>query len=132
MKDIEFAFEYENVASFDRLSEAEMLAFLQPVSYPKVNSYTPARGWPRPPSWPWEWPQDPTWTPPSACETCGLIECTCLAGLHQNRHRVVDYGSKGRGIQARAASGGGLAFAKGDYIQEMVGEAKPLDWSTGS
>ena len=131
-KDVEFTFEYDNVTSFDHLSEAEMLALLQPVSYPKVNLYTPDHDWPRPPSWPWEWPQDPTWAPPSACETCGIEECTCLAGLHQNRHRVVDYGSKGRGIQALAASGGGLAFTEGEYIQELVGEVKPLDWSTGS
>ncbi|RAQ98941.1 JmjC-domain-containing protein [Stemphylium lycopersici] len=129
---VEFTFEYENVVSFDRLSEAEMLALLQPVSYPKVNSYTPDHDWPKPPSWPWEWPQDPTWAPASACETCGIEECTCLAGLHQNRHRVVDYGSKGRGIQALAVSGGGLAFTEGEYIQELVGEVKPLDWSTGS
>jgi hypothetical protein len=95
-KDVEFAFEYENVASFDGLSEAEMLALLQPVSYPKVSSYTPAHGWPRPPSWPWEFPQDPTWALPCVCETCGLVECICLAELHQNRHRIVDYGSKGR------------------------------------
>ncbi|CAI9635563.1 unnamed protein product, partial [Alternaria burnsii] len=52
-KDVEFTFEYDNVASFDHLSEAEMLALLQPVSYPKVNSYTPDHDWPRPPSWPW-------------------------------------------------------------------------------
>jgi hypothetical protein len=122
VKDVEFTFEYEDVTSFDHLSEAEMLALLQPVAYPMVNSYTPDQGWPRPPCWPWEWPQDPTWAPPSACETCGLIECTCLAGLHQNRHRIVDYGPKGRSIQARAALSGGLAFTEGDYIQEMVGE----------
>jgi hypothetical protein len=131
-KDVEFTFEYENVTSFDHLSEAEMLALLQPVSYPKANSYTPDDGWPRPPSWPWEWPQDPTWAPLCACEVCGVEECTCLAGLHQDRHRVVDYGSKGRGVQAWAASSGGLAFTNGDYIQELVGEVKPLDWSTDS
>jgi hypothetical protein len=83
VKDVEFVFEYENVASFDGLSEAEMLALLQPVSYPKVNSYTPAHGWPRLLSWLWEWPQGPTWAPPSACETCGLVECICLAELHR-------------------------------------------------
>jgi hypothetical protein len=132
VKDVEFAFEYENVASFDGLSEAKMLALLQPVSYPKVNSYTPAHGWPRPPSWPWDWPQDPTWAPPSACKTCGLVECICLADLHHNRHRIVDYGLKGRGIQARATTSGGLAFTEGDYIQELVGEVKPLDWPSGS
>jgi hypothetical protein len=129
VKDAEFAFEHQDVTSFDRLSEAEMLALLQPVSYPKVNSYTPARGWPRLPSWPWECPQDPTWAPPSACEAYGLVECICLAELHQNCHRIVDYGSKGRGIQARAALSGGLAFTKGDYVQELVGEMKPLDWT---
>ena len=134
VKDVEFAFEYEDVTSFDGLSEAKMLALLQPVSYPKVNSYTPARGWPRPPSWPWEWewPQDPTWAPPGACEACGVVECVCLAELPQNRHRIVDYGPKGRGVQARAALSGGLAFTAGDYIQELVGEVKPLGWSGGS
>ncbi|KAF1828911.1 hypothetical protein BDW02DRAFT_574466 [Decorospora gaudefroyi] len=50
MKDVEFAFEYKDVTSFNCLLEAKMLALLQPVSYPKVNSYTPARSWPRPPS----------------------------------------------------------------------------------
>jgi hypothetical protein len=32
-----------------------------------------------------------------------------------------------RGIQARAALSGDLAFTEGDYIQELVGEVKPLD-----
>ncbi|RMZ74108.1 transcription factor jumonji [Pyrenophora seminiperda CCB06] len=132
MEDVEFTFEYENVTSFDRLSEAEMLALLQPVSYPKVNLYMPDNSWPKPLSWLWEWPQDPTWAPLSACETCSLVECICLSSLHQNRHRIVDYGLKGRGVQARAALSGGLAFTRGDYIQELVGEVKPLDWPTGS
>ncbi|KAI4940767.1 hypothetical protein J4E91_011254 [Alternaria rosae] len=132
VKDVEFAFEYKNVTSFDGLSEAKMLALLRPVSYPKVNFYTPARGWPRPPSWQWDWPQDPTWAPSSTCEICGLIDCICLADLHHIRHRIVDYGLKGRGIQARATTNGGLAFKEGDYIQELVGEVKPLDWPSGS
>ncbi|KAI0570582.1 JmjC domain-containing protein [Pyrenophora tritici-repentis] len=122
MEDVEFTFEYENVTSFDHLSEAEMLVLLQPVSYPKVNSYTPDYSWPKPSSWPWEWPQNPAWAPLSACETCSLVECICFSRLHQNRHRIVDYGLKGRGVQARAALSGGVAFTRGHYIQELVGE----------
>jgi hypothetical protein len=128
-RDVEFAFEREYLASFDRLLEHEMVALLQPVSYPKVNSYTPDSAWPKPPSWPWEWPMDPTWAPLDDCEICSSDDCNCLSDLPQDRHRIVDYGPKGRGIQARGASSGGLAFREGEYIQELVGEVKPLEWS---
>jgi hypothetical protein len=40
-QDIEFMFKYNNITSFDDLSEAEMLVLLQTVSYLKVNSFTP-------------------------------------------------------------------------------------------
>jgi hypothetical protein len=43
VKDVEFAFEYKNVVSFDDLLEAKILALLQPVSYANVDSYTSAR-----------------------------------------------------------------------------------------
>jgi hypothetical protein len=132
VKDVEFTFQYKNVTSSDNSSEAEMLALLQFVSYPKVNLYTLDHGWPKPQSWPYEWPQDPTWAPPSAYEICGVVECTCLAEIHQDRHCDVDYGSKGGVIQARAALSGGLIFTEGDYIQELVGEVRLLDWSIGS
>ncbi|KAA8611989.1 protein containing SET domain protein [Pyrenophora tritici-repentis] len=128
-RDVEFAFEKEDLTAFDRLSEREMVALLQPVAYPKVNSYTPDSAWPKPPSWPWEWPMDPTWAPLAACEICSLEGCICLSNLAQDRHRIVDYGPKGRGIQARGALSGGLAFSEGEYIQELVGEVKPLEWS---
>jgi hypothetical protein len=128
-RDIEFAFEKENLTAFDRLSEREMVALLQPVTYPKVNSYTPDSAWPKPPSWPWEWPMDPTWAPLAACEICSSEGCICLSDLAQDRHRIVDYGPKRRGIQARGALSGGLAFSEGEYIQELVGEVKPLEWS---
>ncbi|KAF2844235.1 hypothetical protein T440DRAFT_494196 [Plenodomus tracheiphilus IPT5] len=122
-RDVEFAFEKEYLSSFDRLSEYEMVALLQPVSYPKVNSYMPDSTWSKPPSWPWEWPMDPTWAPLDACELCSLEECICLSELPQNRHRIVDYGPKGRGIQARGALSDDLAFSKGEDIQELVGDA---------
>ncbi|EDU47789.1 hypothetical protein PTRG_04882 [Pyrenophora tritici-repentis Pt-1C-BFP] len=121
-RDVEFAFEKEDLTAFDRLSEREMVALLQPVAYPKVNSYTPDSAWPKPPSWPWEWPMDPTWAPLAACEICSLEGCICLSNLAQDRHRIVDYGPKGRGIQARGALSGGLAFSEGEYIQELVGQ----------
>jgi hypothetical protein len=73
---------------------------------------------------------DPTWAPLDACEICSSEECTCLSELPQDRHRIVDYGLKGRGIQARGALSGGLAFSKGEYIQELIGEVKPLEWPT--
>jgi hypothetical protein len=129
-KDVEFRFEYENVTSFDHASETELIALLQPVSYPKANLYIPDSAWPKPSSWPWSWPNDPTWAPLDACETCGLVECTCFTAFPQDRHRIVHYGSRGRGIQARAAVSGGLAFREGEYIQELVGEVKPLGWPT--
>ncbi|KAF2850622.1 hypothetical protein T440DRAFT_489486 [Plenodomus tracheiphilus IPT5] len=37
--------------------------------------------WPKPPSWPWEWPMDPTWAPLDACELSSLEECTYLSEL---------------------------------------------------
>jgi hypothetical protein len=129
-RDVEFAFEAKKLTSFDRLTECEMVALLQPMSYPEVNSYTSDITWPKSPSWPWEWPMDPTWASLDACEICSSEECTCLSELPQDRHRIVDYGPKGRGIQARGALSGGLAFSKGEYIQELIGEVKPLEWHT--
>jgi hypothetical protein len=49
-RDVEFAFEREYLTSFDRLLEHEMVALLQPVSYLKVNSYTPDSAWLKLPS----------------------------------------------------------------------------------
>jgi hypothetical protein len=49
-RDVEFAFEAKKLTSFDRLPECEMVALLQPISYPEVNSYTPDSTWPKPPS----------------------------------------------------------------------------------
>ncbi|KAH9876360.1 hypothetical protein J1614_003884 [Plenodomus biglobosus] len=49
--DVEFAFEKEYLISFDRLLEDEVVALLQPVSYLKVNSYTPDSAWPKLLSW---------------------------------------------------------------------------------
>jgi predicted RNA-binding Zn-ribbon protein involved in translation (DUF1610 family) len=129
-RDVEFAFDANKLTSFDRLPECEMVALLQPISYPKVNLYTPDSTWPKPPSWRWVWPMNPTWASLNACEICSSEECTCLSKLPQDRHRIVDYSPKGRGIQARGALSGGLAFSKGEYIQELIGEVKPLEWPT--
>jgi hypothetical protein len=127
-KDVEFAFEKEYLNSYDALPDDEMFALLRPISYLTVNSYTPNDTWPKPPSWLWEWHKDPTWAPLAACEICGSKECICPCELPQDRHRIVDYGHKGRGIQARGALDGGLAFSKGEYSQELVGKIKPLEW----
>jgi hypothetical protein len=54
-RDVEFVFEAKKLTSFNRLPEFEMVALLQPISYPEVNSYTPDSTWEKPPSWPWEW-----------------------------------------------------------------------------
>jgi hypothetical protein len=40
-RDVEFAFKAKKLTSFDCLPECEIVALLQPVSYLKVNLYTP-------------------------------------------------------------------------------------------
>jgi hypothetical protein len=128
--DVEFHFEYQGLVPDDTVCEEDMINYLQPVLYPKANVYTPSDVWSKPALWDWNWPQDPTWAPAEPCSECALTDCICFANLPRDRHRIVNYESKGRGIQARGASWGQLAFCKGEYIEEFIGEIKPVNFET--
>jgi hypothetical protein len=128
--DFEFEFEYQGLSPDSATPEEDLVGFLQPVVYPSKNLYTHSHPWPKPASWIWDWPQDPTWAPEGLCTNCSTSGCACLADLPQDRHRVLDYVAKGRGVQARRASSNELAFHKGDYIQEVVGELKPSNFES--
>lgn len=128
--DFEFEFEYDGLSLDNEAFRADIVSYLQPAVYPNKNLYTPSHPWPKPSTWIWHWPQDPTWAPEELCKKCITSDCICFADLPQNRHRILDYSIKGRGVQARGASPGKLAFCKGDYIHEVVGELKPSDFNT--
>ncbi|KAF2187932.1 SET domain-containing protein [Zopfia rhizophila CBS 207.26] len=127
-QNIEFQCESIQVSPLIRHTEDDLLSFLEPVQYLEKNSYEPVDGWLKPRNWQWDWPMDPTWAPPDTkCDMCKATPCDCISTLPKNRYRILYYGAKGRGIQARASSPGGLAFEKDQYIGELTGKLVPPD-----
>ncbi|KAF2175329.1 hypothetical protein K469DRAFT_684017 [Zopfia rhizophila CBS 207.26] len=124
-QNIEFQCESSQVSSL-MCTEDDLLSFLEPVQYPETNFYQPVDGWLKPRNWQWDWPMDPTWTPPDyECDLCQATQCDCISNLPKNCYRIIQYGAKGRGIQARASYQGGLTFRKDEYIGELTGELVP-------
>ncbi|KAF2191926.1 hypothetical protein K469DRAFT_555183 [Zopfia rhizophila CBS 207.26] len=125
-QNIEFQCESSQVSPLIRYTEDDLLSFLEPVQHLEMNFYEPVDGWLKPRNWQWDWPMDPTWTPPDyTCDLCQATQCDCISNLPKNCYRIIQYGAKGRGIQARASSQGGLAFRKNEYIGELTGELVP-------
>ncbi|KAF2183627.1 SET domain-containing protein [Zopfia rhizophila CBS 207.26] len=131
LNDMEFEFESRRISSLDKCTEEQLLSLLQPVSYLETNVYEPQDDWPQQTGWEEDWPVDPTLVPPDTpCDLCHATgDCGCLSSLPKNRHHIICYGGRGRGIQAHATYRGGLVFSKGEYIGELTGELKPLNWS---
>ncbi|KAF2190315.1 hypothetical protein K469DRAFT_760034, partial [Zopfia rhizophila CBS 207.26] len=112
-QNIEFQCESSQVSSLIRCTEDNLLSFLEPVQYPKTNFYQP--------------------TPPDyECDLCQATQYDCISNLLKNCYRIIQYGVKGRGIQARASSHRGLAFRKDEYIRELTGELVPLETHNNS
>ncbi|KAF2187430.1 SET domain-containing protein [Zopfia rhizophila CBS 207.26] len=124
--DMEFRCETEKIISLNAYSEDELLSILQPVPYHETSIYETGYDWSRPQSWPWDWPIDPTWTPPDyRCDLCQATQCDCISSLTKNCCRIMHYGAKGRGIQVCASSRGGIAYKKDSYIGELTGQLVP-------
>ncbi|KAF2189961.1 hypothetical protein K469DRAFT_701246 [Zopfia rhizophila CBS 207.26] len=125
-QNIEFQCESSQLSPLIRCTEDDLLSFLEPVQYLETNFYEPVDGWLKPRNWQWDWPIDPTLTPPDyKCDLCQATQCNCISNLPKNCYRIIQYGTKGRGIQARASSQGRLAFRKYEYIGELTGELVP-------
>ncbi|KIW54625.1 hypothetical protein PV05_06974 [Exophiala xenobiotica] len=131
--DIEFCWESRK-APLGRLSEAELLLYLNPFPTVSENIYDEGKfsKRPRPPAWPedWQWPEDPTWLHPDSrqCDLCLQTKCDCIKTKIASKlmPRIKDYGPKGRGLQAVAHAPGYHAYKKGDILGELTGVLEPL------
>jgi len=122
----EFRWESEDPKEIARLS-IEKLAPLMgefPLIAANVCDFE-KYDWPKPDCWPWDWPQNPTWVPPSdiRCNLCNGDKCDCMVTcLPQNKPRITNEGEVGQGVRVFGAT-----YPKGQILGELLGELVPLD-----
>ena len=81
--------------------------------------------WPKPEGWHWDWPQHPMWVPSSdrRCDLCNKKNCNCIdTCLPENKPQITNEGGKGQGVRVI-----GLAYMKGQILEEFRGEVVPLN-----
>ncbi|WQF89383.1 Putative SET domain, JmjC domain, SET domain superfamily protein [Colletotrichum destructivum] len=129
--DTEFCWEAET-QPIAELPEEKLLELLQPFPLAPQNIYDQDKyDWPRPPSWPeeWPWPVDPTavlGAEETKCDFCDEESCNCI--IHkgsEHKPRIKYYGEKGRGLQAVACNPGEVAYQKGDLVGFITGIIVP-------
>ncbi|KAH6630151.1 hypothetical protein B0J18DRAFT_420314 [Chaetomium sp. MPI-SDFR-AT-0129] len=106
------------------LAVDQISPMLAPFRLLKSNYYDSSNGmsWPRPASWRWEWPADPTVVHPGsekACSFCPSKTCRCVEIKVPQIPRISDDGSKGSGVRSMGP------HRANDILGELVGELLP-------
>jgi hypothetical protein len=126
----EFRWESEDPKEVARLPLNKLALLIKKFQVIDANEcYFEKYDWPKPDCWPWDWPQYPTWVPPSdkLCDLCDLCEidnlCNCITTcLPQIIPEITNEGKKGQGVRAI-----GTAYQKDQILGEFLGELVPLD-----
>jgi len=104
----EFQWESEDPKEVARLPLNKLAPLIREFQVIDANEcYFEKYDWPKPDCWQWDWPQYPTWAPPSdkLCDLCDLCEidnlCNCITTcLPQIIPEITNEGKKGQGVRA--------------------------------
>ncbi|KAH8650307.1 JmjC domain, hydroxylase-domain-containing protein [Tricladium varicosporioides] len=126
----EFLWESEDPKEVARLPLNKLSPLIKKFQVIDANEcHFEKHDWPKPDCWQWDWPQYPTWVPPSdkLCELCDLCEvdnpCNCITTcLPQIIPEITNEGKKGQGVRAI-----GTEYRKDQILGEFLGELFPLD-----
>ncbi|KAE8440659.1 hypothetical protein EG329_006838 [Mollisiaceae sp. DMI_Dod_QoI] len=125
----EFLWENEDPKEVARLPLNEVAPLIKKFQVIDANEcYFGKYNWPKPDCWQWDWPQNPTWVPPSdkLCDQCDLCEinepCNCITTcLPQIIPEITNEGKKRQGVRAI-----GTTYRKDQILGELLGEVVPL------
>lgn len=126
----EFVWEGEDPKEVARLPLNKMVRLIKKFQVINANEcHFEKHDWPKPDCWHWDWPQYPTWVPPSdkLCDLCDRCEidnpCNCITEcLPHIIPEITNEGKKGQGVRAI-----GTTYRKGQILGEFLGELVPLD-----